>query len=110
MNEWITDRRPTAKDAHDLGYVWVTTEHGNVLRQLWNQIGDRPWMPTARPEPYVKPKRWEARWNDNLRGHACWSLYYGGEWQDSLIDLDDNNEEHREAAERIAAIYQEVMP
>ena len=41
MSKWITDREPTRDDADDSGYVWVTTEHGNVLRQFWNQIGDR---------------------------------------------------------------------
>lgn len=104
MSEWITDRRPIE---HDEPYVYDS--FGHVCH--WIKIANgEPWKPIPKCEPYVKPKRWEARWNDNLRGHACWSLYYGGEWQDSLIDLDDNNDEHREAAERIAAIYEEVMP
>ena len=105
MSNWITDRRPMHEDDGPMEYGPA----GNISHVTWIKNGDA-WKPIPKCEPYVKPKRWEARWNDNLRGHACWSLYYGGEWQDSLIDLDDNNEEHRKAAERIAAIYQEVMP
>ena len=106
MSEWITDRRPTAEDAHDLGYVWVTTEHGNVLRQLWNQIGDRPWMPTARPEPYVKPKRWTV---DALRDTISGTTWY--EVWDNLQETSVAVQiPTRKAAERIAAIYEEVLP
>ena len=104
MSEWITDRRPTAEDAHDLGYVWVTTEHGNVLRQLWNQIGDRPWMPTARPEPYVKPKRYRVEGTTQF-GPKNYAVYAN---EGNLIRA--FYIPTREAAERIAAIYEEVMP
>lgn len=107
MSDWITDRRPTAEDAHDLGYVWVTTEHGNVLRQFWNQIGDRPWMPIARPEPYVKPKRWTVRFSRSVKN---WVVDDRSEIRTILFGLDRDDDQHREAAERIAAIYEEVMP
>jgi hypothetical protein len=102
MSDWITDRRPTAEDAHDLGYVWVTTEHGNVLRQLWNQIGDRPWMPTARPEPYVKPKRCIVLLHND--GSGLYRVSMKG------FGVPAYGIPTREAAERIAAIYEEVMP
>ena len=107
MSEWITDRRPTADDAHDLGYVWVTTEHGNVLRQFWSQIGDRPWMPIARPEPYVKPNRWTVRFSRSVKN---WVVDDQSEIRTILFALDRDDDQHREAAERIAAIYEEVMP
>jgi len=106
MNEWITDRRPTAEDAHVSSYVWVTTEHGDVLRELWNQVGDRPWMPIARPEPYVKPKRCKLSYDKRV---GCYVIDVGNVWRVVLYGLQYINS-HREAAERIAAIYEEVMP
>ena len=60
MSEWITDRRPTIKDGDMAGFVWVTTEYGNVLTQHWARVYDRPGMriaPVIPPKPYVKPKR-----------------------------------------------------
>ena len=109
MSNWITDRRPTAEDAYyfeDVAYeyvgcVWVTTEHGHVLRQAWNDVGDRPWMPIAPPEPYVKPKRWEV----DHSGGELWGIFdqLMGRYAYPMIPT-------REAAERIAAIYEEVMP
>ena len=99
MSEWITDRRPTAEDAEG-GYVWVTTEHCNVLRQLWNQIGDRPWMPLTPPLPYVKPKRFRVA---VASGMIVVCDYTNGEEVAGFIPT-------YEAAERIAAIYEEVMP
>ena len=107
MSEWITDRRPTAQDADDSGYVWVTTAHGKVLRQLWSHIGDRPWMPLTPPEPYVKPKRFRASWDV---AYGWWRIERNGQWFESLMWLKEHNDQHREAAERIAAIYEEVMP
>ena len=105
MSEWITDRRPTAKDA-DNDYVWVTTEHGIVLRQEWDQVYDRPWMPIARPEPYVKPKRYSV---DALRETPTGITRYEvwGEMEETSVAVQIPT---REAAERIAAIYEEVMP
>ena len=102
MNEWITDRRPTYDDAKTcyLYYVWVTGEDGIVLQIPYNMVGDRPWMPITPPEPYVKPKRWRV-----------------SKFGDEFTAYDSVQREHvtpflptREAAERIAAIYEEVMP
>ena len=108
MSEWITDREAVETDADYMGAVWVTNQQGEVYRVIYAHatIGAHvAWQPIVPPEPYVKPKRWQAKWND-----GCWSLYDAGEWADSLISLDKNSDEHREAAERIAAIYEEVMP
>lgn len=100
MSEWITDRVPTADDEYG-SYVWVTTEHGVVLRQMWDCVNGRPWQPIVPPEPYVKAKRFE-------------TTFYNGWWAvlnlasaAAIIAFDIPT---REAAERIAAIYEEVMP
>ena len=102
MRDWITDRRPTAQDADDSGYVWVTTAHGKVLRQLWSHIGDRPWMPLTPPEPYVKPKRCIVLLHND--GSGLYRVSMKG------VGVPAYGIPTREAAERIAAIYEEVMP
>lgn len=100
MSEWITDRRPTFDDAYT-GWVWVTTEHGVVLRQTWELVFGRPWQPIVPPEPYVKAKRYEVRgWNTD--GYVVCRLVNDRRVTAILPT--------REAAERIRAIYEEVMP
>ena len=104
MSDWITDRRPTIVDSDMSGFVWVTTEYGTVLTQHWAQVYDRPWMPIPKivpPEPYVKPKRWRvssAEFGDYVIYDAKFCVYMAPPLPT------------REAAERIAAIYEEVMP
>ena len=108
MSEWITDRRPTEQDADRYGYVWTTLNSGDVCPESWCSVPEgAPWMPTNMPEPYVKPKRYCAVWEAEL-GH--WSIIdkYNGRAL-FLIWLSDRDK-HGEAAERIAAIYEEVMP
>lgn len=98
---WITDRMPKEKDVLDgLVICW-----NQVLNQIeivyWRSIVEGvPWMPIFKPEPYVKPKRWT----------VC---YFGDKFtaydkvkRDFVIPFVPT----REAAERIAAIYEEVMP
>ena len=99
MSEWTTDRRPTAEDA-DNDYVWVTTEHGKVRLQRWDRVGERPWMPRARPEPYVKPRRF------TVCGNEKWWRVFDIKMREYSSPMFPT----REAAERIAAIYEEVMP
>ena len=104
MSEWITDRPPTFDDAETgyRHYVWVTREDGIVLQMCYEKVGDRPWMPITPPKPYVKPKRWGVR-----------EFGKSGQWY--VVEV--TSLEHawgftiptREAAERIAAIYEEVM-
>lgn len=105
MSEWITDRRPTINDG-DNGYVWVTAENGKVSRQSWSNVGGRPWMPITQPEPYVRPRRFYAWWDDE---RGWWMIERDGQWFEWLMRLDKQNDECRAAAERIAAIYEEVM-
>ena len=110
MSDWITDRRPTIVDSDMSGFVWVTTEYGTVLTQHWAQVYDRPWMPIPKivpPEPYVKPKRWTVRFSRSVKN---WVVDDRSEIRTILFGLDRDDDQHREAAERIAAIYEEVMP
>lgn len=81
MSEWITDRKPTQADADAYGYVWVTINVGIVTIEDWYGITEgTPWMPTSRPAPYVKPKRYVAehkgigtywRVRDTRNGELC---------------------------------------
>ena len=108
MSDWITDRKPTECDANT-GFVWITTEYGAVLREPWKTVRDRPWMPITPPEPYVNPKRYVIRcyadFGWRLPGPAgYWCVY------DTVSNVSVSDFMPREAAERIAAIYEEVMP
>lgn len=103
MSEWITHRRPTIEDAVNIGRVW-TTYNGKVVPWSYDGVLEgTPWMPITPPEPYVKPKRWGVR-----------EFGKSGQWY--VVQV--TSPEHawgftiptREAAERIAAIYEEVMP
>ena len=107
MSEWITDRRPTEDDADYEKCVWTMCAGAAVL---WGYGGIRdgqPWMPTNRPKPYVKPKRWTVRFSRSVKS---WVVDDRSEIRTILFGLDRDDDEHREAAERIAAIYEEVMP
>lgn len=98
---WITDRLPTAEDSDHMGQVWVTGGDGNVSRQWWTTVCKEPWMPIVQPEPYVKAKRYKA-------------IMYNGTWcvfnTKSIAAIVAFDIPTREAAERIAVIYEEVMP
>ena len=107
MNDWITDRRPTADDANSIGSVWATY-NGKVFLWDYQGVGEgMAWMPIAPPEPYVKPKRWTVRFSRSVKS---WVVDDRSEIRTILFGLDRDDDEHREAAERIAAIYEEVMP
>lgn len=102
MSEWITDRAPTQADADFHGLVWVTLNSGDVIGFKWEAVSEgTPWQRCAKPEPYVKPKRYEA-------------VYYNGAWavlnHTSIAAVTAFDITSKEAAERIAAIYEEVMP
>lgn len=101
--EWITDRLPTREDAHAArDRVWVCIE-GGVL--LWSYDGfslGTPWQPISKPAPYVKPNRWTVKRNDH---HGEWYLYDGEKEWDRL-----DGRLTQDAAQRIADIYNEVMP
>jgi hypothetical protein len=104
MSEWITDRLPTKQDADEFGDVWVTIWDGFVCDLNWKCIKPQmPWQPTNKPGPYVKPKRWTVEWV-NMFGY--WALIDG----ENRVPIYGFTRMQREAAQRIADIYNEVMP
>lgn len=108
-NEWITDRLPTEEDANN-GYVWTSFEDNDVdvWPYRWEYIRTgMPWMPIQFPAPYVKPKRYTVKWLADRQQWAVMEKHYVAT---VLRKLDTECDEHREAAERIAAIYEEVVP
>ena len=101
MSNWITDRRPTEADADYEKCVWTMCV-GKVVLWRYKEISDGwPWMRTNRPKPYAKPKRWEV----DHSGGELWGIFdkLMGRYAYPMLPT-------REAAERIAAIYEEVMP
>lgn len=107
--EWITDTAPMRSDADYIDFVWVTTKTGFVLRIDWTCYDTQKhiaWMPITEPEPYVKQPRFTAKWSST---EECWLLCYKKEPIRYYWDL-DKKDKHREAAEKIAAVYDEVMP
>ena len=97
--EWITDRRPTRNDSSGGAYL-VYDSKGMIVHLA--EIGDgEAWKPIPKCEPYVKPKRWRvssAEFGDYVIYDAKFGVYMAPPLPT------------REAAERIAAIYEEVMP
>jgi hypothetical protein len=101
---WITDRLPTVEDA--VAYcVLVWDDNGIGIWSCDAVKEGQPWMPINRPEPYVKPKRWTVEWNVDiwiLIDHALERSYWCG-----LGELGRNG---GDAAQRIADVFNEVMP
>jgi hypothetical protein len=102
MSEWITDRLPTEDDAVD---DWVFIMHrGDAVLWLHSAVElGVPWQPVQVPDPYVKPKRWTVEWV-NMFGY--WALIDG----ENRVPIYGFTRMQREAAQRIADIYNEVMP
>jgi hypothetical protein len=107
MSEWITDRLPTLNDVGFDGKVWcmmtgpgggcVTTCHWECV-----QPGE-PWQPIPKPAPYVKPKRWTVKWNND---GGYWMLTDGV----NRLGLRLMRWDNKDAAQRICDIYNEVLP
>lgn len=104
-NEWITDRLPTYEDTNN-GYVYIGDGRAALGRLVWE---GEPWKPIPKCEPYVKPKRYAVEWDSDL---SAWMIncHYPGYYGMMCVPLNSNCDAHREAAERIAAIYEEVAP
>lgn len=107
-NEWITDRRPMAKDCvgaermPDSNQVWVMYEGRVVACPYADVVLGCPWQPIVvqKPEPYVEAKRFEVKMCT-----SGWAVY------DTVTqDYFAERIRTRETAERIAAIYEEMMP
>jgi hypothetical protein len=102
--EWITDRLPTKQDADEFGDVWVTLGNGFVCEWNWRSVKpEMPWQPTNKPAPYVSPKRWKVEWNSI---GAYWVVVK----DDYRVPQYYLNYKDQDAAQRIAEIYNEVMP
>jgi hypothetical protein len=103
-NEWITDRLPTDKDAHE-GNVWITNFNGEVLRGFYKfvQLGS-PWQPIQRPAPYVKPKTWRIVW---INKESCWALlsYDGGLYGQLWFAKDEDD-----TIKKIEDIFNQIRP
>jgi len=100
-NEWITDRKPMQEDADVCGYVWITDEDGCVCQTQWTRVTNEPWMHFTRPKPYANPKRYMVLKKD----WRAWVVH------DTVTQCDLATDIYSPiAAERIAAIYEEVRP
>ena len=102
--EWITDRLPTINDCYGTCCcVWVTWGDGEVGPRTWFHVEKKqPWQQFVKPAPYVKPKRWTVARIEGSVGFYL--LKQGIYWQSLPSTLS------REAAERIADIYNEELP
>lgn len=94
MNEWITDRLPTEEDG------WYVYDSKGQMVPYFDIKRSKPWKPIPKCEPYVKPKRFEVRILPT--GYAVYDITNGLHEAYTIPT--------RNAAERIAAIYEEVMP
>ena len=100
--EWITDRLPTAEDCNkSADVVWISGSHIAYIDHWSHVKAGQPWMPITPPEPYVKPKRYCVV-EKGPNYYAVFEDDYEGGMVATSIPT-------REAAERIAAIYEEVM-
>ena len=104
MSEWITDRLPTKAD--QIGSCVLCWDGKSI--DVWDYHAvksGQPWMPIPKPNPYAKPKRWTVKWNPIM---LCWFLGEDGIAHAPLPAL--KAEYFHETAQRIADIYNEVMP
>lgn len=103
MSQWITDRLPTREDATER-HVWHWCEMLNQarIRHYTHLRKGDPWMPFIVPEAYVKPTRFTVVWYHNVQ---MWGVK---DSQDDGHGL-QSNFETKEAAERVAAVYNEVL-
>ena len=105
MSEWITDRLPTVEDTlHYIVFVW--DEYAGVLISNYENVDEgQPWMPIPKPAPYAKPKRWTVEWYDP---NNCWHVV--DTTIDGVMGYLHLELTHADAAQRIADIYNEVIP
>jgi hypothetical protein len=82
----------------------ISNKAGEVYTIQWQNVSIlHAWTPL--PAPYVKPKRWTVEWNDCtwvLIDHRLERFYFVG-----LAELGPNA---GDAAQRIADLFNEVMP
>lgn len=109
MSKWITDKTPSQLFPGSSFMVWVTRASGRHLIEAAKVREGEPWCHPPVPEPYVKQKRFRVEYNEKIGYYVLITTdipdYYGI----SLPYLSDKHA-HKEVAERIAAIYEELMP
>ena len=99
-SEWITDGLPTEDDCASPHYC-VYDSRGCIVH--YKLVGEgEPWKPVPNCEPYMKPKRRFKVFEEDKQ-FKIYNVNYNRYCVADLIPT-------REAAERIAAIYEEVMP
>ena len=99
-NGWITDRKPTENDTA-APYYCVFDRRGAVVYYATIMDGE-PWKPVPKCEPYVQPKRYTFHNKEYAR--FKWLV-----WDHLRNDAVAKDIVTPEAAERIAAIYNEVL-
>lgn len=110
MSNWITDRKPTEEDCKGVlgtpyeSQVWVNVLDTVETFDFFHVKTGVAWHPIVieKPEPYVAPKP--------PRFIPVINVYDKGSW--AVVDEKRyfaDGIPTREAAERIAAIYNEVM-
>lgn len=98
---WITDRLPNTSEITNEGDVWVYDVDADeyLIRNYEELVLGQPWREIDPPPSYVKPKRFEVRILPT--GYAVYDITNGMHEAYTIPT--------RKAAERIAAIYDEVM-
>jgi hypothetical protein len=106
--EWITDRLPTAEDADDFFYVWITHTNGDVRVCNWRFVKPQmPWLPTNKPAPYRKPKKWTVEWDTEW---DTWSINDNHRKVQFSFVLRGLKIDQGDVAQRIEDLFNEVMP
>ena len=100
MSEWITDRLPNSAD---MDYVYGAD---GKIKVSYNVLKGEAWKPIPEVEPYAKPKRCKLSYDNRAE---CYAINVGNVWKVVLHGL-YYIPGHREAAERITAIYEEMYP
>ncbi len=104
MSEWITDRLPIKQEAVSGNVICCRWGHINLLQWYKIEAGE-PWMPIPKPDMYVKPKRWITRWD--VHAHRWYIVGSLDRYIVASLELEKNQ---ADVAQRIADIYNEVMP
>lgn len=105
MSKWITDRLPEMHEQTSEGEVWVFDEYKEyVIRNYQDIILGTPWCEIEPPEAYVAPKSDPKYFvMKDMFYKGLWAVYDGGKYVTGRMPT-------QEAAERFAALYNEVMP
>ena len=107
MSEWITDRLPRYEETlNGCVLAWIEQHLPPlcVIQHDTFKLGT-PWQPIQRPAPYVKPKRWTVEWNVDT-----WILLDYGLKRSYWCGLGELGRNGGDAAQRIADVFNEVMP